>query len=283
MNADWLLARFVEWAQPRADVHGALLIGSRARAATPADEWSDVDLILVVEHPDRFVADERWFEAFGSPLLTFLEDTPVGGAAERRVLYDGGLDVDFAFFTVSSLRQSVVDPQAAGVLRRGHRVLVDKVGIADLAAAALALEPPPRGSDARSLHELGADFWYHALWAAKKLARGETLVAKRSIDGYLKELLLELFARHARAGDPVLDTWHEARFFERWADPRAVAALRESYGRYESADLARALLATADAFELFERETAARLERDQPQAREAVRALIVAALGDHLR
>ena len=103
-------------------------------------------------------------------------------------------------------------------------------------------------------------------------------MAKRSVDGYLKEGLLTLFAWHARAGDPELDTWHEARFFERWADPRAVEALRDAYARYDADEVRRALLATMDAFERFERETAGGLGFNPPPGRDPVRALVVAVL-----
>jgi hypothetical protein len=38
-------------------------------------------------------ATERWVEAFGRPLLTFLEPTAPGRAFERRALCEGGLDL----------------------------------------------------------------------------------------------------------------------------------------------------------------------------------------------
>jgi aminoglycoside 6-adenylyltransferase len=69
-------------------VRAVLLVGSRARTDTPADVWSDVDLALVVDEPDRYLREERWVEAFGKPVLTFLEPTAVGRAFERRVLYE---------------------------------------------------------------------------------------------------------------------------------------------------------------------------------------------------
>lgn len=278
MDADLFLTAFVRWAEPRDDVHAVLLVGSRARTDTPADEWSDVDLALVVDEPDRYLRDERWVEAFGRPLLTFLEPTAVGRAFERRILYEGGLGVDIAAFTPAWLERAVEDPETASVVRRGHRVLLDKVGLAALAPRAAPTEPPRHLPDDRELCELGAAFWYHALWAARKLARGELLMAKRSVDGYLKERLLTLFAWHARAGDQGLDTWHEARFFERWADPRAVEALREAYARYDPDEVRRALLATMDVFDRFERETAGRLGFSPPPARDPVRALVVAVL-----
>jgi aminoglycoside 6-adenylyltransferase len=134
VDADLFLTAFVRWADPRDDVHAVLLVGSRARTDTPADEWSDVDLALVVDEPDRYLGDERWVEAFGRPLLTFLEPTAVGRAFERRVLYEGGLDVDVAVFTRAWLERAAENSETASVIRRGYRVLLDKVGLADLAA-----------------------------------------------------------------------------------------------------------------------------------------------------
>ena len=278
MDAEVFLDSFVRWAESRNDVRAALLVGSRARVDTPADEWSDVDVALVVDDPDRYLGDERWAEAFGRPLLSFIEPTAVGQASERRVLYEGGLDVDFAVFTPLALEQAAEDRAAASVLRRGHVILVDKIGVSDAVARAASADPPRRLPEKSELRELEVDFWYHALWAARKLARGEVLMAKRSVDGYLKERLLTLIAWHARARDPGLDTWHEARFFERWADPRAVEALREAYARYDQDEVRGALFATMDAFELFEREAAERLGFDAPSSREPVRALVRAVL-----
>jgi aminoglycoside 6-adenylyltransferase len=186
--------------------------------------------------------------------------------------------VDIAVFTPAWLEAAVEDPETASVIARGHRVLLDKIGLADLAARAASVEQPRRLPDDREFRELAADFWYHALWAARKLARGEILMAKRSVDGYLKERLLTLLTWHARAGDPELDTWHEARFFERWADRRAVEALRDAYAHYDADEVRRALLATMDAFERFERETAERLALGAPPDRDPVRAMVAAVL-----
>jgi aminoglycoside 6-adenylyltransferase len=69
-----------------------------------------------------------------------------------------------------------------------YRVLLDKDGVlrslpalAELAATA---PPPPLPTEAAFLNQI-SDFWYHALWAARKLRRGELLVAKQCCDSYL--------------------------------------------------------------------------------------------------
>ncbi len=46
-----LIAKFIPWAEGREDVRAAAVIGSRARVDHPADEFSDLDIILVVTDP----------------------------------------------------------------------------------------------------------------------------------------------------------------------------------------------------------------------------------------
>src|SRR5207244_90365 len=46
------------------------------------------------------------------------------------------------------------------------------------------------------------DFWYHAVWNARKLRRGELFVAKNACDGYLKALVLRMLGWRAAAATP---------------------------------------------------------------------------------
>jgi aminoglycoside 6-adenylyltransferase len=105
-----------------------------------------------------------------------------------------------------------------------------------------------------------ANFWYHLLWAAKKLRRGEVWIATQTCNCYLKGLLVTLLAWRARADDPLADTWHGGRFLERWAEPQVLAELRDAYAGYQAAEVARAVWATAELFERLERECAERLD-----------------------
>lgn len=251
-------AAVAEWASERPDVRAAAVVGSQARVETPADRHSDLDILLVVDDPEALLADVAWVAGFGEPVLTFLEPTAVGGRMERRVLYEDGQDVDFAVVSAHDLRGLVTDPAAAEVIRRGVRVLHDEVGLGDLASA--LPEPPPVGPPSGdALLELASDFWYHALWTAKKLRRGEVFTAVSCLDGYMKARLVTLLGWHARAVSPDVDTWHGGRFLERWADPGALAALEATYARYDLRDVARALWESIDLFQGLEEETARRL------------------------
>jgi len=266
-----LEAAVADWAEERDDVLAVLVVGSQARTEAPADRWSDLDLGLIVEEPARYLDNRDWLEEFGVPVLTFLEPT-FEGSRERRVLYETGEDVDFVVLPPSAVEQLPTTPGAAVALARGYRVLVDRIGLEDriatlVASAPAAPEPPTQVA----FTELANDFWFHALWIAKKLRRGEVYTAVDCLDGYLKWRLVTLLGWHARAVDPSVDTWHEGRFLERWADPGALVHLEFAYGRYSVRDAAYGLWSSVDLWQGLEEETARRLglalELDHPELR----------------
>ncbi len=254
---DLVTAAVADWAQSREDVRALVVVGSQARRDIPADRWSDLDVIFVLEDPRPYIEDATWVEEFGVPVVTFLEAT-LDGHWERRVLYNTGEDVDFVLFPAAVLERLEESAGAAELLGRGYRVLVDRIGLEprlrQVAVRGAANALPTQ----HELTELASDFWYHSLWTAKKLRRGEVFIAKECLDAYIKARLVTLLGWHARAVDPSVDTWHGGRFLERWADPGALSALESAYGRYDLRDVARALWETIDLFQGLEEETARR-------------------------
>ena len=101
-----IIQRFCNWAMEYPEIHGAMVIGSRARTDHPADEWADLDLILLAEDAGRFTSDPSWLQNLGELLLTFTELSPSGNL-ERRVLFKGGLDVDIVPMQPGSLEDLI--------------------------------------------------------------------------------------------------------------------------------------------------------------------------------
>jgi aminoglycoside 6-adenylyltransferase len=278
-----LTDNFVSWARSRPDIRAAIVIGSRARTERPADEWSDLDILVFVEDPGPYLADGAWLSNVGKPYLTFTEGTPGGGMRERRALFKGGLDVDFAMLpcrTARALRrwlllrsrapflQRLLPSRAAerarreialfaDINRRGTRILFDKDGIGACLPLLRAEAPAPSLPAVNVFLNAVNDFWFHSVWTAKKLRRGEVWTAKGCCDGYMKGILQRMMEWHAWAVHGAdYDTWHRGRFLEQWADPRAVAGLGRAYARYEAADVWRALGATMELFRWLSAETA---------------------------
>ena len=261
------------WAKGQVDVGAVLLVGSQARIDTHADALSDVDLALFVDDPERYLCDAAWVRSFGEPLLTFQEPTAVGGFEERRVLFRDGLEVDFSI--LPAVVAKAPPPEAQAVLDRGFSILYDGIGLTALAPAAVT--PAPRPTQER-LNQLSNDFWYHVLWGAKKLRRGELLLAKQVCDCYLSERVVELVRWRAQAED----TWHGYRFFERWADDGTPEALRPTFARYDAQDIGRALRAKGELFGELEHDVAQRFALIEPVDRGEILRRLDELLADDL-
>jgi aminoglycoside 6-adenylyltransferase len=254
--ADETLLRIVGWANSRDDVQAVILLGSQARVEHNADEWSDIDVVLLVDVPDRYLGSAAWLDDLGAPLVTTVEPWALGGGLERRVLFRSGMDVDFAFVEAAVAPYLVTmtdEPQVQRILGRGFRLLVDKTDFTKatldgVSYSGALVEAPSRVE----FENVSNDFWYHVILAAKKLRRGEVWVAKEICDCHLKKLVVEMLAWKTRSTNPAVDTWHEGRFLEEWADPQLLEEFRGTCAQYHADDVDRALRSTADFFARLE-------------------------------
>jgi aminoglycoside 6-adenylyltransferase len=263
-----LIGNFTAWAKNEENVRAAIVIGSRARTDHPADEWSDLDLLVIAEDPRPLLEPGDWLREVGTPWIAFIEPTPGDGGYEHRVLFEGGLDVDFAPMPAAEIRRlrgMPLPPMIEDIIRRGTRIILDKDGLGRMIAGAEigpASVPPP---DAGEFLNLVNDFWYHTVWTAKHLRRGELWWAHSCCDAYLKERLrrmMEWQAHAARGG--AVDTWMRGRFLEEWVGPKAAQALPAVFARHDPEDVWRALRATMDLFTELAVETAGGLGYPYP-------------------
>ena len=237
---DEIIERFVRWAAADGEVLAALMIGSQARADHPADECSDLDLMLFVKESERFLRKDEWLQAIGPYHISFIERA-LGGYSERRVLFEGALDVDFVICPQAAV-QSLPWREMSGILARGYRVLVDKAGLEEKLKRAPEEEPVAL-MGAEEFQNLVGDFWYHAVWIAKKLVRGELFTAVACLNGYMQWRLLAMIEGLARAIHGTdYDTWHSGRFMEEWAELWIVERMAGCWSGYGEKDAKRALM-----------------------------------------
>jgi len=264
-----LIERFRRWAARRQDLRAAFVVGSRGRANHRADEWADLDVVTITTNPQFYIRSSGWVRRFGEPLLTFVEATAIGGEKERRVLYEGMLDVDFAVIPLHKLQAllaSAADAETIAKVQdmvgRGIRVLIDKDGMASQAQslASSAGKATPHRPRQQEFLNLANDFLYHSVFTAKHLRRGETWWAAMCLNCHMQSLLLKMMEWHALADHGWKhDVWFRGRFMEEWAHPQAVSELRGTFAHYDRRDIARALLASMDLFRRVATETAGRL------------------------
>lgn len=90
--AEGVLRRLADWGRSERRIRAVAIIGSRARVRDhPADEWADIDVLLMATHPRHYLETTGWLAALGGPWLTYLEETPVGDKAERRTVFEGAV------------------------------------------------------------------------------------------------------------------------------------------------------------------------------------------------
>ncbi|MBS7369231.1 MAG: aminoglycoside 6-adenylyltransferase [Oscillospiraceae bacterium] len=222
-----------------------IAIGSSVRSCSAADEYSDIDLIIAATDTEKWLYGDMP-SMLGEIKISFVEPT-LGGGLERRMLYDGSLDVDLIVFTPEQLISAVENGAAAEVMNRGYLIMHDAMGISAPINERIKLGTRTvEMTDSEFANKVN-DFWFHTVWAAKKILRGELWCAKMCIDAYLKNHLLSIIELDRYCPDKT-DVWHSGRFFEQWAGGENVSALENCFAHYNRADMITALKNTAKLF-----------------------------------
>ena len=258
-----LLTRFTIWAKAQDTIHAAIIIGSRARTEIPADEWSDLDIILLTETPGQYIDSEDWLENIHSYSISFLEKTAVGDGIERRVMFDPHLDVDFVILTPEHFSEMLQGREVQQAFQKGYKVLFDKTDVTNSIIVPESFAPEQSLPTQHQFDNLVQDFWYHIVWTSKKMLRGEIWVAKECLDSNLKHLLRRMAEWHAVT---VLENspWHNGRFIENWADPRLVSCFTRMFAIYDPNSMFVAMEETMNIFRLLAIEVGESLNYSYP-------------------
>ena len=70
--------RVIAWAKSQSDIRAILVIGSRARRDFPADEWSDLDLMIFATDFEKYLASDSWLDDIGEAWLNLSLETGRG-------------------------------------------------------------------------------------------------------------------------------------------------------------------------------------------------------------
>ena len=116
-----LLLDVTTWARSADDVHALVLVGSYARSQ--ARMGSDVDLTVLSDNAEGYLADDAWFRQL-RPGCRLIRSATWGPVQERRYRLTSGLHVEFGFAPLSWARVPL-DAGTRRVLGDGHRILHD--------------------------------------------------------------------------------------------------------------------------------------------------------------
>lgn len=112
---------FMRWSSKRRDIRAVALVGSYARET--ATETSDVDLVIIANDPQKYLANTEWIRVFGIAIAQEVEE--YGKLTSLRVWYESGLEIEYGFTTKEWVK-SPLDKGTKRVINDGMRVLFEK-------------------------------------------------------------------------------------------------------------------------------------------------------------
>lgn len=260
-----IINNMLEIAKNDPDCKAIVSIGSSTRETLAADEYSDLDVIIATEHTEKWLQG-NYPDRLGNIKISFAEPT-LGGGKERRVLYEGALDVDMIIFTPKQFETAIMDGAAGWVMNRGYRILYDNMGCTELLKQKIIPSITYTDLSEDEFTNLINDFFFHTVWAAKKILRGELWSAKMCIDAYLKNHLLRVMEEYCILNYQV-DVWHDGRFLDRWAGEEITENLKTCFAHYDKEDMVASLLSTKELFGRLAAGTAERKGYSYPEEAE---------------
>lgn len=238
-------SNLMELARSDDSIKAVIAIGSTTRKDIVADEFSDLDLFIITDNTESWLRGNNP-EKLGNVRISFVEPT-LGGGEERRCIYDDSLDVDMIVFTPEQFDAAIKQGVASWVCNRGYKVLYDTMGFETLMAQYIKTEVGSADISETEYKNRVNDFYFHTIWASKKILRGELWSAKMCLDAYLKGHLLRITEAYTVCKYHT-DTWHDGRFLDRWADESIRNELKSCFAHYDREDMIAALKATEKLF-----------------------------------
>jgi len=228
-------------------------IGSSTRNTDAADEYSDLDVIIVTNNADDWLYGELP-NNLGNVKISFVEST-LGGGRERRVLLENYLDVDMIVLTETQFDRALSEGILSWVMNRGYQVLFDSGNYENQLRTCIDKTITSPDISEKEFLNLVNDFYFHVIWATKKLYRGELWSAKMCIDAYLKNHLRKMIECYSYEKKHC-DVWHDGRFLDKWADEEIKEKLKGCFARYDAEDMKQALAKTEKLFAELARKAA---------------------------
>ncbi|MBP1045730.1 aminoglycoside 6-adenylyltransferase [Enterococcus sp. BWM-S5] len=229
------IEHFAAVGKEREDIKAAYIIGSRARKKHPADQWSDLDVLLYTDTPEYYLNTSEFLQQFGEIWSSFATKT-LGNDMERLTLFDGGYQVDLVTKSAQEYEKELASGTVPWLFKRGACLILDNTGEAAKLLPQEDVLPEKLPLNEATFSEVNQMFWFVTMYISKQLLREESWAAKARDMDY-KNIILQMIEWYELSvhGEEY-DTWHGGRFIHDWAEPDVYEALFDIFGHFDLAD-----------------------------------------------
>ena len=231
------------WSQQEKAIQGTLILGSQVRSESEGDEWSDLDVLTLVDNPDVFMQTDTWLPFFGDIVCVTVEETLLYWVdltwSVKRVLFSDNRAVDFCFLPTD--RVDDVLSINAEIHAHGYEVIYD----ANLNELKLKIETTLANVKEESqkiptedeLKQLINGLLFQLMFACKKIKRNELWVAVSTINQLVSSKLLQLIEFHiASVAKTSYRIHYDGRFLERRICQDILDKLPQCFAKYDVPD-----------------------------------------------
>lgn len=214
------LEQIKQWIADNNDIRAALITSSLVNPLAPVDDFSDLDIELVLEPLAPYVADATWINLFGEPMIYYEEgpESFEGKHSMIMVQYMDSVKVDFKLYSVAQFQQELAQLTLPEDWDIGYEVLADKDGLTrDLAPPSHQVSIIKKPSEER-FQRLLHDFYWDMTYLPKCLARGDLFYLKYMMEHIIRvEYFIPMLEWHiASRNDWKISTNKNGRLFKQY-------------------------------------------------------------------
>ncbi len=225
------------WAKSHSTVRSVVEVGSQVRTDHPADQWSDLDLILLITKPLETGQTNEWIREIGSMIGNVWSTAQESGSTldwfPLGNIISGRHKVDVVCCVVPEevgklrgLEEILPKLPYAYVFYPSCKIIYDVFGDQRniLVASGKYIPCIPNEAELINSYRL---FWMELVHLTQLFNRGEYWRAANLQSQCLEKYLLKLIEWHAIVYQDKEKIWPRGRFLEEWADPRIVSDLQK--------------------------------------------------------
>lgn len=223
------------------EIRCGYIFGSRAQDSSYQNEFSDLDIEIIVKDKGDWTKSLEWLDSIGPKKFAYLQKPSDGNGMQVRVLFEDMTVADFVFLSPEEFRKAYSDRQFInGVFGRGIVPLFDKDGLLDQFSNTQKTNLVSTLT-AEGLNAEYKDLLFHLIYAKNKIRQGELLVAKDTIDSSIRKSLIKLIRWEEHLSHPDKDLWHRSRHFEKWASPHSQELIRIASPSYQKDEMEKSI------------------------------------------
>jgi len=254
-----LLDNVIKWADDNDNIRAVVVTGSLSRDDGSTDEYSDLDVEIIVHEFTDALLQGDWIHNIGEVWIKFPADEQ---SRFRLIWFAGGKKVDFQLQLVEDIQQR---RELSDEHKRGYIVMLDKDDLYANLPPSPHIFPQPDPPTAHEVHEIINEFWFESIHVAQFIRRREFWVVKFR-DWTMKSDLLQLMEWHTRLKlNNTVNTWLIGKRIHQWADADTYDAIQKIWAHWDAQDCWESLLTQIDLFHQLAQDVTQQLDYSYPK------------------